>query len=203
MKYKQPIGHIFKKHNKMTLVAAACLLIGNGAAEAAVVMTLSESGGNVNLVASGTLNMAAISANFSGGATGFLKPNDLYLTTLGSGFADTSIHNGVVGPTSFGLGSIGFAANSGSGDALGVFGSFGGLIVPRGYVSGAPLSGTSTWSGQTFSSMGVTPGTYVYSWGAGATADTLTINVGAAVPEPSSSLLGLVGALSLLRRRRR
>jgi hypothetical protein len=164
---------------------------------------LSESGGNVNLVASGTLNTAALSFFVNGAGSGFINPNNLSLTTGGAGVSLLSVYITMVGPTSFGAASTGLAANSGSGDALGVYGSFGGLGVPRGYVSGAPLSGTSTWSGQTFSSMGVTPGTYVYSWGAGATADTLTINVGAAVPEPSSSLLGLVGALSLLRRRRR
>jgi hypothetical protein len=42
------------------------------------------------------------------------------------------------------------------------------LFVPRGYVSGNPLSDSATYSGQTFATLGVTPGTYVWTWGSGA-----------------------------------
>jgi hypothetical protein len=64
------------------------------------------------------------------------------------------------------------------------------LIVPIGYVSGSALSDTSTYDNATFNSLGVTPGTYVWTWGSGANADSFTLNIGAAVvPEPSSLLL--------------
>src|SRR5205085_7185414 len=43
-----------------------------------------------------------------------------------------------------------------------------GLIVPTGYVSGTALSDTATYSGRTFATLGVTPGTYVWTWGTGA-----------------------------------
>jgi hypothetical protein len=42
------------------------------------------------------------------------------------------------------------------------------LSVPKGYVSGNPLSDSATYSGQTFATLGVTPGTYVWTWGNGA-----------------------------------
>ena len=42
------------------------------------------------------------------------------------------------------------------------------LIVPRGYVSGTFLSDSATYSGKTFATLGVTPGTYVWTWGTGA-----------------------------------
>jgi hypothetical protein len=51
------------------------------------------------------------------------------------------------------------------------------LILPQGYVSGTALSGTATWANQTLASLGLTPGQYVYTWGANATADSLTINL--------------------------
>jgi hypothetical protein len=41
------------------------------------------------------------------------------------------------------------------------------ILVPGGYVSGDPLSDTSTYLNQTFSSLGVTAGTYVWTWGTG------------------------------------
>jgi hypothetical protein len=58
------------------------------------------------------------------------------------------------------------------------------------------------YSGVSLANLGLTPGTYVYSWGAGPTADSLTINVGT-VPEPASlAMLGVSAAIALLRRRR-
>jgi len=42
------------------------------------------------------------------------------------------------------------------------------LSVPTGYVSGTALANSATYSGQTFVTLGVTPGTYVWKWGTGA-----------------------------------
>ena len=42
------------------------------------------------------------------------------------------------------------------------------LNVPRGYVSGTALSDLAIYSGKTFATLGVTPGTYLWTWGAGA-----------------------------------
>ena len=39
------------------------------------------------------------------------------------------------------------------------------IWVPQGYASGAPLSDTATYAGQTFASIGLTPGNYAYSFG--------------------------------------
>jgi hypothetical protein len=49
----------------------------------------------------------------------------------------------------------------------------------------------------------LTPGIYVYTWGSGPTADSLTINIGV-VPEPASAaLIAAPVAIAALRRRRR
>jgi hypothetical protein len=73
---------------------------------------------------------------------------------------------------------------SGSGDAFGLNG-LPQLGVPFGYAGGA-LSGSATFSGETFASIGMTPGTYVWSWGSGGSADSFTLNI---VPEPTTVLL--------------
>jgi hypothetical protein len=86
-----------------------------------------------------------------------------------------SYHFGLSGPTSFGSGG-GAAASSGSGDTVGTEADCSKdgsdcdrfLIVPRGYVSGTFLSNSATYSGKTFATLGVTPGTYIWKWGTGA-----------------------------------
>jgi hypothetical protein len=77
-------------------------------------------------------------------------------------------------PTSFGSGYT--APTSFTGDAFGIQnGSLGkDIIVPIGYTSGSPLSGTATFANKTISGMGLTPGTYLYSWGS----DSITLQIG-------------------------
>jgi hypothetical protein len=96
----------------------------------------------------------------------------------------------IVGPTSFGSGGN-TVASSGSGDYVGISPGSGFLIVPHSYVSGTALSDSSTYDSQTFSSLGVTPGTYEWTWGAGADQNFML----QAVPEPSVGLLLAVGVL--------
>lgn len=92
------------------------------------------------------------------------------------------------GPLNFGSSSGNRTANSGTGDKFGVdVFTFLNVYVPAGYTGGA-LSGTSTFANVSFASIGLTPGTYTYSWGSGRTADSITVNIGnvAAVPEPGT-----------------
>jgi len=70
------------------------------------------------------------------------------------------------------------------------------------------LDSGAAWTGETLAGLGVTPGTYTWTWGNGADADSFTLNAGEAppsgVPEPASLGLlatGLIG-LGLGARRR-
>jgi hypothetical protein len=70
-----------------------------------------------------------------------------------------------------------------------------------------PLSDISTFDGATLAGLGVTDGTYVWTWGTGADADSFTLQIGpppTGVLEPASLALfcaGVVG-LGLIRRKR-
>ena len=70
------------------------------------------------------------------------------------------------------------------------------LYVPEGYVSDSPLSDAATYDNQTFSSLGVTPGTYKWTWGSGAN-QNFTLVIGAAIPEPSTWAMMLLGFAGL------
>ncbi|NBQ65879.1 MAG: PEP-CTERM sorting domain-containing protein [Verrucomicrobia bacterium] len=72
------------------------------------------------------------------------------------------------------------------------------ILIDQNYVPGTAVTGTLTWNNQTFNSMGVATGSYVWGW----SSDSITLNV---VPEPSSlSLVALgLGGLIVWNRRRK
>jgi hypothetical protein len=78
------------------------------------------------------------------------------------------------------------------------------LLCQGSYISGTSLMDSSTYDNQTFASLGVTPGTYVWTWGSPAADDTFTLDIPTGVPKPSSiALLALpLGLLMLLTARR-
>ena len=109
---------------------------------------------------------------------------------------------GIMGPASFGSGGH-FVASTGGGDAVAVNGADGFLGVPVGYGSGSALSSSLEFAGQTFASIGLSPGTYAWTWGSGIDADSFTVEIGPAVPEPASALLVGIGLIGLAAMRRR
>ena len=49
--------------------------------------------------------------------------------------------------------------------------------MPMGYVSNSPLSDSTTYDSRTFATLGVTPGTYEWTWGTGAHVDKMALAV--------------------------
>jgi hypothetical protein len=191
------------------VLAAAALGLAVGTARAGVIINVDEVGNDVVATGSGSIDLTGLTfaGTFSGSATG-TQPNIANITVGPNGSISADGYLGATGPTSFGTGG-GVASSFGSGDLLGVQGNVGGIFVPVGYHSGDPLSATDTYSGQTFASLGLTPGTYKYTWGTGVHADFLTVQIGpavAAVPEPSTlagAAVGIALALGWAWRRRR
>jgi hypothetical protein len=145
------------------------LLLLIACTHAAVVINIVESGGSVVAAGSGSINLSGLTFFFANPLPAILHPNTAAVL-VSLGFVD--VYNGVAGPTSFGTGAD--ASGSGAGSAFGVLGNAGVLFVPADYISGAPLSGALTFPGATLASLGLAPGTYVYTWAS----DSLTVNIG-------------------------
>ena len=117
---------------------------------------------------------------------------------------------GFTGPTSFGSSGHLFVAEASNGNSVAISGLMGILVVPVSYVSGNPLTNTMTFNNATLDSLGVTPGTYVWTWGTGLANQNFTLQIGSlgvpGVPDGGStvSLLGfaLLGLVALRRRLR-
>ena len=165
-------------------------------AQAGFVVDLTQQGSNVVATGSGTINLDDLNFLLSSGVIGRLSPNNGRLA-IGSG-AEALYFGEVSGPANFGSGG-GTISSSNTGGPVEIPGS-GLLGVPSGYNSHFFLSDTSTYLNQTLSSLGVTPGTYKWTWGSGADADSFTlITIGTAgiVPEPSTWAMLLLGFAGL------
>lgn len=197
-------------------VALTLLLSLGSPTHASFVVNVIESGGDVVATGSGTLDLTDLIFDQFASPGRFIIPAqaEVSLGALGTGQGTIWDQSGqppvgISGPSSFGHGTGPDSPTSGTGDIVGLEISSGrlGLAVPQGYVSGSQLNSSDAWSGATFSSLGLTPGTYVWTWGSGADADFFTMNIGASsVPEPASLMMLGTGSLAILgfaRRRRR
>jgi hypothetical protein len=165
----------------------------SGAAPSGFSVTIVESGGNVVMSASGSLNvndLTLVNPSATAGGAGLGVSNATFI--IGTTPANYAQYSGFTStPSNFGTGG-GFPPTSASGDIFGCFYPGGPphqLAVPVGYTSGTNISSTMTFNGQTFSSMGLVPGTYTYTWGSGVNADSINVVVGGAgvTPTPTTT----------------
>ena len=187
------------------LMFAAVAAVSIAQPAQAYTVRLKEVGDNVVANGSGPINLTGLTLVDRGLIlTGTINANiGLIITGPFASFADG--FSGITGPTSFGSGGSSFP-NSGSGDMVGISGFFGRLVVPLNYVSGTALSDSMTFNNATFASLGVTPGTYVWSWGDGAD-QRFTLRIGAVGVPDGSITISLFGCallgLAVLRRKLR
>ena len=160
-------------------------------ANAAYVINFEEVGSDVIATGSGSLDISGLSAGLPGLYNASVFPYPFALVGSGSGkfFYDNF---SFTGPSSFGPGP-GAHADSYSGQVAGLFGSTA-LMVPSNYISGSDLGiSTGTWQNKSFATLGLIPGTYVWTWGATHPIDTITVKIGAGVPEPATWAMMIIG----------
>ena len=193
------------------LVLFAVLVATSPPALASVIITATQTGADVVFSGSGTLDVSALTSMGNGNLlAGIDFGGEVLLGANPSGFPAVNFYGAMSEisiPGPFGA-DLFTPASLGTGPRFGISvqafptQTAPAIVVPAGYVSGDPLSSTSTFSGQTFSSLGINPGTYIWSWGSGANADSLTLAI--QLPEPGTVTLMVVSGLAVgsLRRRR-
>lgn len=195
------------------LLLTACL---TGNALAGIVFDISESGPNLVVTATGSLDLTGFGTIQTNGAwnSGLTYLRTTTLAT-GSGNFDTYstgttffTSGGASGTSVFPIGPGYTPASTRSGDYV-VFSMDQGapvdpwIYLPTGYTSNAPINGTATYTGLSLASLGMTPST-VWKWYLGADGDesqSITI-----VPEPSTYVIafaGVAGASALYSRRKK
>ena len=194
-----------KKHPLSLLLALAVLMAACASPVRGIaIVNATETGGNVVFAGGGTFNLTGLSLVGQGGYTTVIQADAEY-AIFGANPLEVllvDVYGNLVSPGPFGPGAnTTFFADLGSGDRFGVPGTR--LIVPTGYLSGTPLTASNTYSGMTFASMGLAPGSYTWSWGSGLNADSFTLNIIDPVPEPSTWAMLALGCPALLARRRR
>ncbi len=199
--------------NTKGFIFGAAALLACGLSQAAYTVNIIQNGPDVVATGSGSLDVTALTINGNGPASPSIRGN-IASVLLGPIGATYETYTGAVtGPTSFGPGT-GTAASSGTGSMVGVIGNLDIVTVPLGYVSGTNLGTSSaTWNGATLAGLGLTPGSYTWTWGTGPAADSFTVVISAApqtqaIPTLSewsliglSSLLALFGLATMHRRR--
>jgi hypothetical protein len=146
-------------------------------------MTLLEVGGDVVLSGAGTINTTSLGSTLPYFRFSGVIPQ---ASQFGCGLAGPGPFNSIIftggtitEPANFGTGGQ-TLGDSATGDFFGIgfANSTRRLFVPSGYTSGSFISGTTTFNSTTLATIGATPGTYTWSWGSGANASSIILQVG-------------------------
>lgn len=180
----------------------ASLLIIVPATQAGFIATLEQVGPNVVETGSGAVDLSGLSFTSTHHAAAGMVPDIGVIVTGPSVFVAIDEYTGFSGPTTFGSGSE-TDAKSGSGDSVGIAVTLGIFSVPAGYVSDTALSNSFTYDSTNFTMLGVTPGTFKWTWGTGPN-QNFTLKIGTATAPDSGSTFGLlfVSLVTLLVSRR-
>ena len=167
-------------------------------APGAFIINMGEVGSDVLVLGSGQINLTGATSG-SGGTTSIsqMGPNIARFISTPASNSPRDDYLFVTRPISFGSGIDTFTG-LGTGDLFSIIGN--NLGLPAGYVSQDPLSFSLTFPNTDLATVGANIGSYEWTL----PNDTITLNVGATIPEPSSVMLIVsMAGFGLLRSRRR
>jgi hypothetical protein len=139
-------------------------------------VTISQVGSDVVWNGSGSFNLAALTSAGASTIGGGYAANQA-VWAVGPNVPVDTYSGTITYPSTFGGGGVGVTSNTGSTFGILPGGSGRLLYVPSGYVSNTVINGSSTYANQTIAGMGLTPGTYTWSWGSGGNASTLVMTI--------------------------
>ena len=173
------------------LAGAAALALAPAAANAAVVVNITQAAGNVLVDTSGSIDLTGLTSQGTYSLDLGLSPKIGYVS--GGTGGDVTAYSGFAGPTSIGTGSyLDATTSTGTMFAFNAA-SFGNPLVflPQNYTTGAAIAASQSYANATLASLGLTAGSYLFK----SAADTVTINVGqaGAVPELASWAMMILG----------
>jgi hypothetical protein len=195
---------------RLSVLIGACALFATTAAAQAspyaytdfYTVMLEEVGSNVVANGSGDIGIDGLGVSNVNSSPG-VQPNLPYIEVGGSSM-DYVVTANIAGPTSFGSGAY-TPPSSSTGATVGIYDNQY-IIFPTFYASDTFTSQSMIFSNANFATLGVTPGTYQWTWisGGGSEITTFTLEIGQ-TPIPAALPLfatGL-GALGLLGSRRK
>jgi hypothetical protein len=184
---------------KMLLSIGIVLAVFANYATAAITVTIQDSGTNLVVASSGTLN-SGVCTSIPTGFTSNFNGIDPSVSNLAFGAVssaqDQCAGTTITPTTGFGTGGqLSATANTG---VSYYFRPDIGFWGPSGWNSGTAMTASMTFPNTSLAGMGITPGTYVYTFSNGATTDTLTINAVAPPPPTPTPTLSEWGRMILL-----
>jgi len=143
-------------------------------------ITVTNNGSNVLMIGTGSVNLTDLSlvaTNQGPVSMGGIGINSATFISGANGQNYDEYSGFLTVPSNFGSGS-GLPPSSVSGSLFGII--YQGapphhLMVPTGYTSGTQITTSQTFNNTSIASLGLTVGTYTYTWGTGPNADSVTV----------------------------
>jgi hypothetical protein len=171
---------------RLGFMAIATALSFGGVARATFILDFNQVGGDVDAVGAGTIDINGLFLAAGQAGNAYIEPST-GLALVGNTNTQPGyyVYSASISPnTGFGSGGM-TDATATAGDPAGIAAATNYIVVPAHYVSGTALADSATFAGQTFSSLGLTPGTYTYTFGPDS--DSFIVNIGQGSPGVGSS----------------
>jgi len=185
-----------------SLAGGSLLFLAAAPAQALVTLIVKPVGTDLVVTGSGSAQTSSLTPAGTDSAYSNVL-SDVQIYAGPPAFSDGSVSrwSGLTGPAAFGWDPAVFEYPDSNpalsfGDLFGIVTSSNSadirLVLPSSYISGASLSGRTTYTNLTLAQAGLTAGTtYTWTWGSGTTAETIQLQID---PTPVPAPLPIAGA---------